>query len=78
MLGIIKTLVLRDDFRDLENVEKRLQFAHEIGRKTFNGSRFKVIDILGRFAYGYIAVYEFERSKDSMSEGVGKKKRSEK
>jgi hypothetical protein len=55
----IKTLVIRDDNQQLTDLTTRLKVAKEIGQKTFNQSDFKIIDIHGRFSYGFIAVYEF-------------------
>jgi len=65
----LKALVIREDDRKLNDLGQRLQYARQIGKKAFNGKRFKVIDIRGRFDYGWIAVYRFERSTVPMSEG---------
>lgn len=75
-MSFVKTLVLRDDVCDLSDLGKRYQIAQEVGKKTFKGNGFKIRDILGKFDFGYIAVYEFERSTVPVSEGnkkTGKK-----
>lgn len=73
----LKALVIRESDKKLNDVGQRLQYARQIGKKAFNGQRFKVIDIRGRFDYGWIAVYLFERSTVPMSEGNRLKSKGE-
>jgi hypothetical protein len=57
----IKSLVIRDDAQQLEDLADRLRVARDLGLRTFQQNGFRILDILGRFSYGYIAVYEFEK-----------------
>lgn len=59
---IVKSLVIRDDDDKVTDMVSCCKVARDIGQKAFKTSEFKVIDILGKFAYGYVAVYQFERS----------------
>ncbi len=59
--NFIKSLVIRDDAQQLEDLADRLRVARDLGLRTFNQNGFRILDILGRFSYGYIAVYEFEK-----------------
>lgn len=61
-MGCIKSLVLFDEGNKLVTVSDRERVARDLGLKTFKTKEFKILDILGRFSYGFVAVYEFERS----------------
>lgn len=67
-----KSLVLMADNDDLEDMEKRLQVARDLGLKTFGGAIFSVIDVVRcQIAPIYQALYRFERSTVPLRGGKG-------
>lgn len=65
--NIVKSLIIRDDDGRVTDMVSCCKVARDVGEKAFKTNNFKVIDILGRFAYGYVAVYMFERTTIPMS-----------
>lgn len=57
----------------LDEMDKVLAVAKQIGCNAFKGERFKIKEVHGRFEYGFIAVYAFERNVVPMRGGNGKK-----
>lgn len=65
--NIVKSLIIRDDYGRVTDMVSCCKVARDIGEKAFKTNNFKIIDILGKFAYGYVIVYMFERTTASMN-----------